>query len=168
MDPKLDEVEKAIISLESLSEDQIRDYIDLLSQEERRLSRKRKQLHTVIDQTRSEILKRLQKSRRKARKEIYEETIKNLLNPIAGITEETPEELSDDEINRDIESMSFEELESFYNILRKEEGRVSFRRRIIQGKIDILRNALSLREATAPTDEEFARQLAKLLSEKGF
>lgn len=167
----LSKIDKALLSLESLSPQEIESMLETLFREERRLSQKRRELHKKIDEARREILERLKNQKRKAGKEILENLVNSLLNPVAGL----PDDLlnakeSEVELDTDIKSLSFEELENYYNTLRKEESIVSFKRRWVQGKIDLLKNWLNLKQSieTGLNDEEFARLLTKFLSEKGF
>lgn len=168
---RLPEIERAILSLEKLTETEIEDYLEILGEEEKRLSTKRKQLHSKIDEIRKEILNRLKNQKRQARKEVLEKLVGSLLDPLTGFTGDL---LKEDEKNppldKDVISMDFEELENYYNELRHEEAVVSFKRRLVQGKIDLLKNSLLLRQSIGKglSDEEFAQTLTKLLSEKGF
>lgn len=167
----LTKIDKALLSLESLSPQDIESMLETLFREERRLSQKRRELHRKIDEARREILERLKNQKRKAGKEILENLVNSLLNPVAGLPDDllNAKEL-EVELDTDIKSLSFEELENYYNTLRKEESIVSFKRRWIQGKIDLLKNWLNLKQSieTGLNDEEFARLLTKFLSEKGF
>lgn len=167
----LTKIDKALLSLESLSPQEIESMLETLFREERRLSQKRRELHRKIDEARREILERLKNQKRKAGKEILENLVNSLLNPVAGLPDDllNAKEL-EVELDTDIKSLSFEELENYYNTLRKEESIVSFKRRWIQGKIDLLKNWLNLKQSieTGLNDEEFARLLTKFLSEKGF
>lgn len=171
MDQKFSEIDKALLSLESLDEEKIREYLDILASEEKRLSEKRRKLHQAIDNAREEILQRLSQRKKKASEEVYAKAVERLLSPIFG----TPKDLikreeKDIEIKDNLYNLEFDELEKYYQALRDEEALVSFKRRIIQGKIDILKNHLLLRQSTkeAISNEEFAKKLAKLLTEKGF
>jgi hypothetical protein len=168
---KFSEIEKALLSLESVDEEKIREYIDILEKEEKRLSEKRKKLHRAIDSAREEILARLSQAKKKASEDVYAKAVERLLNPIFG----TPDDLmsrkeSDLEIKEELSGLNFDELEEYYQTLRDEEALVSFKRRMVQGKIDILKNHLLLRLSATETvsNEEFAKKLARLLTEKGF
>jgi len=168
---RLLEIERAILSLEKLTEAEIENYIEILSEEEKRLSNKRKQLHKKIDEIRREILNRLKNQKRQARKEVLEKLVVSLLDPLTGFSSDlSKEEEKNPSLDKDVFLMEFEELENYYNELRHEEAVVSFKRRLVQGKIDILKNSLILRQSIGKnlSDEEFAQTLTKLLSEKGF
>lgn len=171
MDKKFSEIEKALLSLESLDEEKLREYINILQAEEKRLSEKRKDLFKAIDLAREEILKRLSGMKKKASSDIYIKAVENILNPMKGVPKDLiSKEETEIEFREDLDKMEFEELEKYYLKMRDEEALVSFKRRIVQGKIDILRNHLLLRQAETETasSEEFARKLARLLTEKGF
>jgi small-conductance mechanosensitive channel len=167
----LPEIEKALLSLEKLSEEELENYIQILSEEEKRLSQKRRQLHQKIDAARRELLNRLKEEKRRARREILEKLVASLLDPLTGMAEELLKaEEKNPPLDKDIFLLEFEELESYYNELKQEEAIVSFKRRLVQGKLDLLKNSLSLRQSIGRglSDEEFARTLTRLLAEKGF
>ncbi|MCX7831752.1 MAG: hypothetical protein N2440_02500 [Actinobacteria bacterium] len=164
-------IEKALLSLENLSQKEIENSLEFLYEEEKRLSKKRRELHLKIDETRKEILLRLKNQKRKVRKEVLENLVKSLLNPILNLPKELlVEDERNPDLTVDVKSLNFEEIENYYNQLREEEALVSFKRRLVQGKIDLLKNWLSLKQTMqeGASDEEFARTLTKLLSEKGF
>lgn len=164
-------IEKALLSLENLTQKEIEDSLELLYEEEKRLSKKRRELHSKIDETRKEILLRLKNQRRKAKREILENLVKSLLNPLLNLPNDVlGKNERNPDLTVDVKSLSFEEIENYYNQLREEEALVSFKRRLVQGKIDLIKNWLSIKQTMqeGASDEEFARTLTKLLSEKGF
>lgn len=172
MDRKsLSRIDKALLSLENLTPDEIEEILESLQQEERRLSRKRRQLHEKIDEARREILSRLKNSRRKAKKEIFENLVNSLISPIVNLPQNIHAAKEREvEYFDDLSKLSFEELENYYHTLKEEEAIVSFKRRWVQGKVDLLRNWLDIKQSVQAgvSDEEFARMLTKFLSEKGF
>lgn len=165
-----DALDEIFLRLHELEEDEINRAVEAYQVEERRLSEKRHRLHRAIDAARQEILNRLKQKRKAAPADLYEQLIKNLKDPYLRATAEIlsqPE--SDIDTEKDISSLSFEELEDYYNQLRREESIVSYKRRIIQGKIDILKNALVFKheELKSASNEEFAAKIAELLAKQG-
>lgn len=167
----LSKIDRALLSLEKLSPEEIEDYLNLLQDEEKRLSKKRRELHLKIDSCRKAILENLKKQKRMAKGKIFEELIQSLVDPFFKLPEDfLNEEEKNPDLSFDLSKLNFEELENYYNELRREEAVVSFKRRLIQGKIDLLKNWLSLKQSMerGQTDEEFVLKLTKFLSEKGF
>lgn len=172
MDSKsLSKIDKALLSLENLAPEEIEQILESLLQEERRLSKKRRLLHEKIDEARKEILSRLKSQKRRAKKEIFENLVNALINPMVNLPQKLYEAKEREiEFHEDLTKLSFDELEKYYNILKEEEAIVSFKRRWVQGKVDLLRNWLDLKQSVQAglSDEEFAKMLTKFLSEKGF
>lgn len=165
-----DALDEIFLRLHELSDEEINRAVEAYQIEERRLSEKRRRLHRAIDDARKEILNRLKQQRKAAGGELYEQLIQNLRDPFLKATGkllQRPE--TDIDTEKDVSSLSFEELEKYYNELRREEALVSYKRRIIQGKIDILRNALVLKleDLKSASNEEFAAKIAELLARQG-
>lgn len=171
-----DSFENLFLHLRELSNEQIASLVSELEKEEKRLSKKRKDLHAKIDSLKSYIS---QKFLKELNTDIEEKLLVKVAEMLSSTSRTIPiEVLSDEEetevdIPEDYSKLDFEQLEKLFNDLRKEEAKVSYRRRVIQGKIDILKNELLARlESTfEPSDEsteDLIKRITKILSSKGF
>ena len=106
-----------------MSDDELKQEIDKLKEQEREISYQRRILHGKIDILRAELVARLQKTGGKGVLESVD--VESLTAILAG--KATPPD---------------QELKDLIQQLTEEEIEISYRRRILHGKIDILRAEL--------------------------
>lgn len=171
----MDKIDSLFFKLRNLTYVELATAITKLEEEEKRLSEKRKKLHRRIDHLKKYISEKLSKQRKQASDELYSRLIDVLSDPMARIpTEALKEPIEEKEIKKlDPETLNFDQLEGYYNQLRKEESKISYKRRITQGKLDILRNELIARlesreRSTQDSTKDLVERLSKLFSNKGF
>lgn len=180
-EPDRERLTQIMLDLPTLSSDEIASLISELELAERSLSERRRFLHEHIDRVKERMTALLRERISSPDADFADAALLRAAEamissshtiPVEALLEEgeaAPVELPDD-----VASLSFEELERLYQSLRREEARVSYRRRVTQGTIDILKNELLARlestsaAAGAATDEELVRTIARVLAERGF
>ncbi len=168
--------ENLFLRLKELSNEEITSLVRDLENEEKRLSKKRRNLHRQIDSLKTYISRKfLKKLNTEMEEKLLVRVAEMLTTPLRSIPMEVLSEEKEVDINvpDDFSKLDFEELEKIYHDLRREEAKVSYRRRVIQGKIDILKSEIIARlestlEIPDKTTEDLIKRISKILSSKGF
>ncbi len=178
--------------LGALTDRQLKETIEEHTRHEHEVSHRRSVLHGRIDLLRAELVGRLRKKHEEGRPVITEADVAQLTDILAsgGTSPSVPAaeagghpgaggvDLEDSP--RDADSDSFQalgaltdyELKEKIEELRREEGEVSYRRRILHGRIDLLRWELVSRLSKGRDGEPVisgadVQQLADILAGKG-
>lgn len=168
--------ENLFLRLRELSNEQITSLVSNLENEEKRLSKKRKNLHHQIDSIKTYISRKFLK---KLNTDMEEKLLIRVAEMLTVSSRSIPMEVLGEEkeidinLPEDFSKLNFEELEILYNNMRREEAKVSYRRRVIQGKIDILKSEIIARlestlELPDKSTEDLVKRISRILSSKGF
>jgi hypothetical protein len=125
----------ALPNLAQVSDDELDGLLRGSEAEEEAISVRRRHLHTRIDALRHERVGRLRSSVEAGTLDLH--TPESLDRPIFEGTGDVPEEHHEDAV--DPASLSDDELRAMIIELEREEDDISLRRRVLHGRIDILR-----------------------------
>jgi hypothetical protein len=131
---------EAFPDLVSISDDDIYRLLAELEQEEEQVSYRRRRLHGQIDMLRLERTSRLRRHVEAGDAVVpsAEKVAEAVTRPDEPLEDVTPEPLEPEPIP-DPASLSDDELQVLLRKLEHDEGEISFHRRILHGRIDILR-----------------------------
>lgn len=170
------EIDEIFLNLPEKTLEELKDGFDFLRFQEKKISTYRHHLHQEIDQLRQELSLRLKKGISLKDEELYQ-AIWALLEGKDVIPLE-PADLSNWSTIAEtkttplegLKSLSLEEIKERLEFLFKEESKVSYKRRLMQGKIDLLKDEVEKRLAKkenlveAKGLEELVRELTAILS----
>lgn len=173
-------IDELILNISSLGNDEISSLISDLEEEERRLSSRRKELHAQIDAVKKRLTTLLSERLRDEQSDFADAALLKAAETLVASSRTVPLEVLAEEEERtisvpdDLSSLDFARLNDIYHALQREEAKVSYKRRVTQGTIDILKNELlaRLESVAAPKeasdDRELVERIAKILSSRGF
>ncbi len=157
-----EEIEQTFFKLHQKTEEELSSTLKKLIQEEKRLSQKRHFLHQKIDSLRIRLIEKLKRRKSLNRKEINK-SVEALLKgeKVVPVNQYNLDEKEIGDIN--FSQASAEELSLFLKKLLEEEAKISYKRRLIHGKIDILKTELLDRIEKNPDDLHNLKDLNKLI-----
>lgn len=127
----------ALPDLASLTDDELERLVRATEDEEETISQRRRRLHERIDALRGERVTRLRGQVAAGTLSVH--APETLERPIFEGTGEPPADDADDAPTLDPAALSDEELRSTIVALEQEEDDISLHRRVLHGRIDILR-----------------------------
>lgn len=169
-------IDEIFLNLPEKKLEELKEAFDFLLQEEKKISIHRHQLHQEIDQLRRELSRRLKKGISLKDEELFQ-AIWALIEgkdviPLEPADLSNWSAITETKItsSKKPEKLSLEEIKEKLEFLLKEEGKVSYKRRLMQGKIDLLKDEVKKRLAKkenlveAKDLEELVHELTAVLS----
>lgn len=171
------QIEESLSKLSELSSEEITSLIEELTKQEIELSKRRKDIHRLLDLLKEKLIEELKEGiDEKIGDDVLAKAAKVLISssrtiPVEVLAEEEEKDLVITE--KDLNDLDLKQIEDIYQTLRREEAKASYRRRVVQGKIDILQNELlarleSSRSSHPEVSEDLIKRITNILSKKGF